>query len=101
VDLGDGAAINDSVAAFRKELRNPRSTNIKQVGQDLYRKVMRPLVQLLGNTHKFISFADGDLNSFHSAPWLTSKVAILIENYSITYLTSGRDLLRLQVQADQ
>jgi len=27
--LGDGAAINDSVAAFRKELRNPRSTNIK------------------------------------------------------------------------
>ncbi|MDQ2920083.1 MAG: tetratricopeptide repeat protein, partial [Acidobacteriota bacterium] len=99
VDLGDGAEINSQVTTLRKELRSPRTTNVKQVAQELYRRVMRPIIQLLGNTHKLFLSPDGDLNLIPFGALVDERDRYLVENYSITYLTSGRDLLRLQVHA--
>jgi CHAT domain-containing protein/Flp pilus assembly protein TadD len=99
VDLGDAAAIDNDVAALRKALKNPRSTNAKQAGQALFGKVMRPLVPLLGNTHRLFLSPDGDLNLIPFAALVDEQDRFLIENCSITYLTSGRDLLRLQVHS--
>jgi CHAT domain-containing protein/Tfp pilus assembly protein PilF len=100
VDLGDAATINDDVAALRKALISPRSTNFKQVGQALYGKVMRPLLPLVGNTHRLFLSPDGDLNLIPFGALVDEQDRYLIENYSITYLTSGRDLLRLQVHTN-
>lgn len=97
VDLGDAAAINNDVAALRKALISPRSTNVKQVGQALYGKVMQPVLQLVGNTHRLFVSPDSDLNLIPFGALVDEQDRYLVETYSITYLTSGRDLLRLQV----
>ncbi len=99
VDLGDAAAINNDVAALRKALISPRSTNARQVGQALYGKVMRPVLQLVGNTHRLFVSPDSDLNLIPFGALVDEQDRYLVETYSITYLTSGRDLLRLQVHA--
>jgi CHAT domain-containing protein len=97
VDLGDAAAINNDVAALRKALISPRSINVKQVGQALYGKVMRPILPLVGNTHRLFISPDSDLNLIPFGALVDEQDRYLVETYSITYLTSGRDLLRLQV----
>jgi CHAT domain-containing protein len=97
VDLGDAAAINNDVAALRKALISPRSMNVKQVGQALYGKVMRPILPLVGNTHRLFVSPDSDLNLIPFGALVDEQDRYLVETYSITYLTSGRDLLRLQV----
>ncbi len=100
VDLGDAAAINADVAALRKALISPRSTNVKQVGQALYGKVMRLVLPLVGNTHRLFVSPDSDLNLIPFGALVDEQDRYLVETYSITYLTSGRDLLRLQVHTN-
>jgi CHAT domain-containing protein len=58
---------------------------------------MRPLLQLLGNTQKLFLSPDGDLNLIPFGALVDEQDRYLVEKYSITYLTSGRDLLRLKV----
>ena len=97
VELGDAAAINNDVAALRQVLISPRSTSARLVGQALFGKVMRPILQLIGNTQRLFLSPDGDLNLIPFGALVDEQDRYLIENYAITYLTSGRDLLRLQV----
>jgi CHAT domain-containing protein len=97
IDLGDAATINNDVAALREALISPRSKNTKQLGQALYAKVMQPLVTLAGNTQKLFLSPDGDLNLIPFGALVDEQGRYVVENYSITYLTSGRDLLRLKV----
>ena len=97
VDLGDAAAIDNDVAALRKALISPRSTNARQVGQALFGKVLRPILPLVGDIHRLFLSPDGDLNLIPFGALVDEQNRYLVENYSITYLTSGRDLLRLQV----
>jgi CHAT domain-containing protein/Tfp pilus assembly protein PilF len=97
VDLGDAAPINSDVDALRKALLSPQSKDVKQVGQALYGKVMRPILRLLGDTHRLFLSPDGELNLIPFGALTDERGQYLVENYSITYLTSGRDLLRLQV----
>jgi CHAT domain-containing protein len=95
--LGEVGAINAAVEAFRNTLRDPSRTEVKRVARALDEKVMRPVRALLRqSTHLLIS-PDGQLNLIPIAALLDEHERYLIERYSITYLTSGRDLLRLQV----
>ena len=100
VDLGEAAVINNEVAALRKVLISPRSANVKPAGQSLFGKVMRPILQLVGGTHRLFLSPDGDLNLIPFGALIDDQGRYLIENYSITYLTSGRDLLRMQVHGN-
>jgi len=97
VDLGDAAAINTDAGALRQVLINPRSKNVKQVGRALYEKIMRPILPLVGNTHRLFLSPDGELNLIPFGALVDEQERYVVESYSITYLTSGRDLLRLQV----
>jgi CHAT domain-containing protein/Tfp pilus assembly protein PilF len=99
VDLGDAVAINNDVDQLRRVLRNPSSTNVKQLGKAAFEKVMRPILPLLGKTHRLFLSPDGDLNLIPFGALVDEQQRYLVETYSITYLTSGRDLLRLQVHA--
>jgi CHAT domain-containing protein/Tfp pilus assembly protein PilF len=98
VDLGDAVAINNDVNALRRVLRDP-STNVKDAGGKLFEKVMRPILPLLGKTHTLFLSPDGDLNLVPFGALVDGQQRYLVETYSITYLTSGRDLLRLQIHA--
>jgi CHAT domain-containing protein len=72
---------------------------VKQVAKALFGKLMRPILPLLGNTYRLFLSPDGDLNLIPFGALVDEQERYLVETYSITYLTSGRDLLRLQVHS--
>jgi CHAT domain-containing protein len=58
--------------------------------------VMQPVRQLLGETKTILLSPDGKLNLVPFEALVDEKNQYLVENYNFTYLTSGRDLIRLQ-----
>jgi len=96
VDLGDAAEIDRAVGAWRKALRNPNRTDVKRLARAVDEKVMRPVRPLLGKTSRLLIAPDGSLNLIPFAALVDEQNRYLIGRYAISYLTSGRDLLRLQ-----
>src|SRR5262249_2836886 len=52
---------------------------------------------LLGETRRVLLSPDGPLNLIPFAALVDEQDRYLVERYSFSYLTSGRDLLRLQI----
>ena len=95
LDLGAVADIDPLVGRFRNALRDP-NTEAKTPARALDERVMQPLrVSLDGVTRLLIS-PDGDLNLIPFEALLDPQDRYLIERYATSYLTSGRDLLRMQ-----
>jgi CHAT domain-containing protein len=100
VDLGDAALIDADIARFRSALADRKSPNVKGAARSLYEKVMLPVRRLLGDKTLLLVSPDGALNLVPFNALVDEQNRYLIESYSITYLTSGRDLLRMQVRAE-
>jgi CHAT domain-containing protein/Tfp pilus assembly protein PilF len=98
VDLGEAAAIDRAVEAWRTALRDPNRADAKRLGRALDHQVMEPVRKLLGTTRHLLLSPDGALNLIPFGAFVDDHNRYLIESYSFTYLTSGRDLLRLQAQ---
>jgi CHAT domain-containing protein/Tfp pilus assembly protein PilF len=96
VDLGEAATIDRAVGVWRKALRNPNRIDTKQLGRAADEKIMRPIRSLLGETRHLLIAPDGQLNLIPFAALVDEHKRYLVERYTISYLTSGRDLLRLQ-----
>jgi tetratricopeptide (TPR) repeat protein len=98
IDLGEAAPIDRAISAWRRALRNPRRSDVKRLGRAVDEKVMRPVLALaqsgLGETRRLLIAPDGLLNLIPFAALVDRQGRYLIERYSISYLTSGRDLLR-------
>jgi CHAT domain-containing protein/Tfp pilus assembly protein PilF len=99
VDLGVVATIDRAVEAWRRALRDPNRADAERLARALDRQVMAPIRQHLGKTSHLLLSPDGALNLIPFGALVDEGGRYLIERYSVTYLTSGRDLLRLQVQA--
>jgi len=97
VDLGDAKVIDASISALRLALGDPRNKNVAKPARDLDEKVMKPVRAYLGNaTHLMIS-PDGALNLVPFEALVDDRNKYLVEQFSVSYLTSGRDLLRMGV----
>ncbi|MCY7276218.1 MAG: CHAT domain-containing protein, partial [Phormidesmis sp. CAN_BIN44] len=91
-DLGEVAAINKAAQEFREALKNPDST-INPSAQALEKLLITPLRPHLGNARHLLISPDGQL-SLIPFEALRNHGKYLIQEYDISYLTSGRDLLR-------
>ena len=98
VDLGEAKTIDQAVTDFRTALQSDAS-DVKPVARTLDAKLMQPIRKLLGNTRNVLLSPDSQLNLIPFAALVDENNRYLVENYSITYLSSGRDLLRLQNHA--
>jgi CHAT domain-containing protein/Tfp pilus assembly protein PilF len=100
VDLGEAALIDRAVDAWRKALRDPNRTDVKRLARAVDERVMRPVRSLLskipGETRRLLIAPDGSLNLIPFAALVDERNRYLVERHSMSYLTSGRDLLRLQ-----
>ncbi|MCI0659563.1 MAG: CHAT domain-containing protein [Acidobacteria bacterium] len=96
VDLGDSATINRMVDVWRSALRDPRRNDVRRLGRKLDEMVMQPVRSLLGDARHLLIAPDDKLNLIPFAALVDENNRFLIERYTISYLTSGRDLLRLQ-----
>ncbi|MBI4750806.1 MAG: CHAT domain-containing protein [Acidobacteria bacterium] len=114
VDLGEADRIEHVVQDFRQLLANPEvsprtlklssgtqgvpSNSLKRTAHKLDQLVMKPVRELIGKaTHLLIS-PDGALNLIPFSALMDETNHYLVEKYTVTYLTSGRDLLRLQAK---
>ncbi len=94
VALGEAARIDEAIVSYRRALANPRS-DPKRIGNQLFGWLMLKLEPALeGKTNVYLS-PDGTLNLLPLAALVDAKGRYLVERYQFTYLSSGRDLLRL------
>jgi len=87
------------VDAWRQSLRE-NSVDVKQLGRAVDELVMRPVRSSLqsesGQIRRLLIAPDGSLSLIPFAALVDEENRYLIERYSISHLTSGRDLLRLR-----
>ena len=96
-DIGDARAIDQTVGALRQALRDPLRRDVRGRSRAVDEKVMQPVRALTGDTNQLLISPDGALNLIPFEALVDERGRYLIQRYSFTYLTSGRDLLRLQV----
>jgi CHAT domain-containing protein len=82
----------------RQALRDTKRPDVKQLARTVEQKVTQPLRPLLGGTRRVFISPDGALNLIPFAALVDEQNRYLLERYEFSYLTSGRDLLRLQVK---
>jgi CHAT domain-containing protein len=100
VDLGETAQVDADLKLWREALLDPSRDDVRLIGRKVDERVMRPIRKLLGTTKRLFISPDGALNLIPFAALVDENNRYLLETYSIDYLTSGRDLLRLKVQSE-
>lgn len=96
-ELGAAARIDQAVEELRLALRDPKRTDAVTLSRQLDEQVMQPVRALLGDAKHLLISPEGMLNLLPFAALVDEQKRYLVERYSVSYLTSGRDLLRLQV----
>jgi CHAT domain-containing protein/Tfp pilus assembly protein PilF len=99
VEIGEAQAIDADSSRFRASLQDPDREDVKDIAHNLYKMLMRPLNGVIGDVRRVFLSADGELNLIPFGALVDEHGNYLIESFSFTYLTSGRDLLRMQVKA--
>ena len=97
VDLGDAEEIDAAVDVWRQALRDPRRADARRLARVLDAMIMQPVRAYLGRSSHLLIAPEGELNLIPFAALVDEDSKYLVERYTITYLTSGRDLLRLQL----
>jgi len=99
VDLGEAAPVDELALRWRSLLgKRADQKQVKRVGGALYQRLFAPVRKLLGNRRRLLLVPDGNLNLVQFAALTDESGSYLIENYDISYLTSGRELLRFREQ---
>jgi CHAT domain-containing protein len=97
IDLGDAKAIDVAVDKLRGALRDP-SRDVQQLARTVAEKVFQPVQALVADDKRLLISPDGQLNLIPFEALLDDQGHYLVERYSITYLTTGRDVMRMQVR---
>ena len=83
--------------AWRRALTRSATLGCPRLARAVDEKIMHPVRLLLGRSEHLLISSDGPLNLIPFAALVDEHNSYLVDRYTITYLTSGRDLLRLQV----
>jgi CHAT domain-containing protein len=107
IDLGKAEHIDEMIAAFRAAIAGGERTlrpseplpaaNIND-GADLRRAVFDPLASALAGRNRLFLCPDGDLTRLPFETLPTGDGRRLIDDYQISYLGTGRDLLRFGIE---
>lgn len=97
-ELGEASTIDAAVRSLRKAIIDRQEVSARTAAGKLDELVMRPIRPLLGQARTIFLSPDGELNLAPFAALRDERGRYLIEDYLFIYLTSGRDLLRLQVK---
>jgi CHAT domain-containing protein/Flp pilus assembly protein TadD len=98
-DLGMAYTIDDLILNLRIALRDPESESVKRLARAIDEKVMRPVRRLSDNAKWLLLSPDDTLNLIPFEALVDEQGHYLAENYLFTYLSSARELQRLQLPA--
>jgi CHAT domain-containing protein len=97
VDLGPAAPIDRLIEGLRGAVRDRTRTDVSAHARAVHDVLIRPLRAAYGDARQLLVSPDGALNLVPFEALVDAEGRYLIERFSISYLTSGRDLLRRQV----
>jgi CHAT domain-containing protein len=97
VELGDAAQIDRDVNHLRAALRT--GSDFRELARAMDEAVLRPIRRLLGDVRNVLISPDGALNLVPFAALIDEQKHFAVESFTFTYLTSGRDLLRLETHS--
>jgi CHAT domain-containing protein len=100
VDLGPTDLIDRMVNDFREGLSKPENVYVPRIARKLDEQIMRPVRKLLGETQHIFLSPDGALNLVPFGAFVDENDQYLIKRYAFTYLSSGRDLLRIPTKSE-
>jgi CHAT domain-containing protein/lipopolysaccharide biosynthesis regulator YciM len=95
-ELGGTKEVDHAIQALRQALRDPQRKDTQPLARALDEAVMQPVRALLDDATQLLISPDGELNLVPFAALVDERGRYLVQRYSFTYLTSGRDLLRMQ-----
>jgi CHAT domain-containing protein len=96
-DIGATADVDRAVAALREALRDPRRSDVRERAREVDRQVMQRVRALVGDASRLLISPSGALNLIPFEALVDENGRYGVERFAINYLTSGRDLLRMQV----
>ena len=94
VDLGDAEPVDALVERMRQSLADPKRKDTRALSRELDRLLMEPVRKLCSSSRRLLLSPDGPLTLVPFAALVDERGRYLVESYTISYLTSGRDLLR-------
>lgn len=99
-ELGPAREIDALLAQMRAALRDPQRKDTQHLARELDARVMQPIRPMLGDATQLLVSPDGELNLVPFAALVDEQGQYLVQRYSFTYLTSGRDLLRMPIHRE-
>ncbi len=93
VDLGAAGPIDEAIAGYKAAILANEAAELARRSQELFARVFAPLRQRLGPAKRIFVSADGALSLVPFETFRQPGGRYLIEDYTFSYLTSGRDLL--------
>lgn len=99
-ELGEADGVDRAIGKLRGALRDPQRKDVWRLARALDKLVMQPVRSLAGDATRLLISPDGELNLVPFEALVDQRGDYQTQNYSISYLTAGRDLLRMQVKRD-
>lgn len=93
-DLGEAAPLEAALDAWRAALREPKRRDTAKLGQAVSALLWQPLLPLLNETQHLLIAPDGMLNLIPFEALPENPGRFLVERFAVSYLSSGRDLVR-------
>jgi CHAT domain-containing protein len=99
VEVGEAQEIETSVREFLETVKDPTRQDFKERALAVSDKIIGPLRAHLKGAERVLVSPDGVLNLVPMAALLDENGEYLLQRFEITYLTSGRDVLRMASQS--
>jgi CHAT domain-containing protein len=98
IDVGEAQIVETLARRLRVALANPASRDFEQHAAALSTKLLAPLRTHLQGVEHILFSPDGELNLIPMAALPFEPGVRLAERFNVSYLTSGRDLLRIATE---
>src|SRR6185503_3374747 len=96
VDLGAVEDVDRLIIRMRDAVRDPSVSDARARARAVDERVMQPIRSSLTGVTRLLISPDGAFNLVPFEAMVDEHGRFLIERYATTYLTSGRDLLRME-----
>jgi CHAT domain-containing protein len=101
IDISDTEEVDKHIRAYLEEMKRakeyrvlPQERVLKAEAKALYEMLLKPIeADIKGKKHLYIS-PDGNLNLIPFEVLMTPEGKYLMEDYNITYIAAGRDIIR-------
>jgi CHAT domain-containing protein/Tfp pilus assembly protein PilF len=97
IDLGEAGAIDAAVEAYRAALQDPARTDVKRLARAVDERIMQPVRRVAADASRLLVSPDGPLALIPFEALVDEDGRYLVERYPVSYVSAGRDLLRMQV----